>query len=297
MSTMPRRLLLLLLLALLPACSSIEVKEQDVFQNKPTVTPATFQREGIQLENIFLRVRDGTRLNAWHFTQPGAAGTVVFFGGNGFFMTQSAGYIRTLTAYPVNVFMTDYRGYGRSEGAPSVAKLKSDAIDVLDYVRTNLEVPLGRLVIHGHSIGTFMALHTAQERTVAGVVLENPLTTAEDWADHLIPWYLRFFLSLEPAEALQGEDNLARVKDVEAPLLVVGGAEDVIADPEMARALSEAAAPSWKRLVLVEGGGHNQLFKASAYRQAYAQLLGEALGVEIKADTSKFDAAVVKPLP
>ena len=155
----------------------------------------------------------------------------MFFGGNGFFLVHSVGYIQTLTAYPVNVFMFDCRGYGRSEGAPSVEKLKRDALDVLDYVRTNLGVAPDRLVIHGHSIGTFMALYAAQERTAAGVVLENPLTTTEEWADHLIPWYLRLFLSLEPAEALQSEDNRARVKGLEAPLLVAGGADDVVTDP------------------------------------------------------------------
>ncbi len=266
-----------------PACSSIQIGEDDVFQAKPTVTPETFSVEGMALEEVFFEAEDGTRLNAWHLTQPGAEGTVLFFGGNGFFLVHSEGYLEAFARLPVNVFMMDYRGYGRSEGTPGIEKLKSDALAALDFVEERFGAEAGRTIAHGHSLGTYLALHVAERRGVAGVVLENPITTADDWAGHLVPWYLRLFVRLDPAESLSGESNLRQVEAVEEPLLIFGGAEDVIADPEMARALYEAAAPERKRLVMIEGGGHNRLFEHAAYLDAYDQFLETALPEEASA--------------
>lgn len=264
-------------LLLLPACSSIEVGEDEVFQNKPTVTPATFAIAGMTLEEVFFVAADGARLNAWWLTQPDAVGTVLFFGGNGFFLVHSEGYLEAFARLPVNVFMMDYRGYGRSEGQPGIEKLKSDALAALDFAQERFGVEPERTVAHGHSLGTYLALYLAENRDVAGAVLENPITTADDWAGHLIPWYLRLFVRLDPAESLAGESNLRRVEDVKEPLLIFGGTDDFVADPEMARALDEAAAPGQARLVMVEGGGHNRLFENAAYLDAYAQFLGTAL--------------------
>lgn len=272
---------LLLVAVGLPACTAIPVGEDEVFQNKPTLTPADFPRGDIALRDLYVPVADSVSLNAWHLTQPGARGTVVFFGGQGFFMVHAAGYVDALMQHhPVNLLMVDYRGYGKSGGTPSVEALQRDALDVVGFATDSLGVAPEQLVLHGHSLGTFVAVEAARDRSVAGVVLENPVTTAEGWADHLIPWYLRLFVRLEPSEALRRGSNVDGVRVVRAPLLVVAGGADHIADPAMARTLYEGAASPEKRLLVVEGGGHNRLFEALSYREAYARFLRVAWGEE-----------------
>lgn len=108
---------------------------------------------------------------------------------------------------------------------------------------------------------------------MGGVLLENPVTTAEDLMDHLVPWYLRPFIRLQPTEALRGESNVRHVRALAEPLLILAGGADEIADPAMARTLYEEAAPRRMRLVVIEGGGHNRLFTEAAYRQAYERFL------------------------
>ena len=266
------------LLCGLAACSSIQVDEQDVFQPKPSVYPDAFQMEGVTLENVFFPAAgDSVQLNAWYFTQPEAQGTILFFGGNGFYLVQSRGYIEALTGFPVDVLMMDYRGYGQSGGTPSVEALKADAHAAYRYLTEKRGADPERLVVHGHSLGTFLALGLADQRPVAGVVLENPVTDVQAWADHLVPWALRLFLSLKPSESLKSTDNVGLIQQLGVPLLIFGGEEDVIADPEMARTLYEKAAPPDKRLVIIEGGGHNGLYREDAYREAYRAFLGEVV--------------------
>lgn len=272
------------------SCSTVPIQEQGVFMPKPSVTPASFEREGVTLEDIYFisvdsattdnSTPDSVRLNAWYLSQPDAQGTVIFFGGNGFYLVQSLGYIEALTGHPVNVFMWDYRGYGNSEGQPSVAALKQDALAAYDHLIDTYDANPDRLIAHGHSLGTFMAMYLEEQRDVAGVVLENPATNVEEWVDHLAPWFLRLFINFEVDESLRGESNLERVQSMTEPLLIIGGAEDFITAPEMARTLYEEAGTQQKDLVIIEGGGHNELYEANAYQTAYEALLDAAFSAD-----------------
>ena len=257
----------------LTACSTITIGEDEVFYPKPSVTPATFDLEGVTLEDRFLDVSDSVTVNTWHLSQEAPRATVLFFGGNGFYLVQSRAYIRSLTRPRVNVLLWDYRGYGRSEGDPGVEALRDDALAVYDHLVEERGVNRQHLILWGHSLGSFLATHVAAERPVGGVVLENPATDAEDWVQHLIPWYVRLFLGVEVDPVLQKENNVRRVSALTVPLLVVAGTEDNVTDPEMARTLYEAAGSEHKRLVEVEGGGHNGLHEAENVRAAYEDLV------------------------
>ena len=262
----------------LAACSSIQIDEQDVFQPKPSVYPDGFEMDGVTLESVFFPAAgDSVRLNAWVLTQPEARGTVLFFGGNGFYLVQSRGYIEALTGFPVDVMMVDYRGYGQSGGTPTVEALRADAVAAYAYLTERRGVDPDRLLVHGHSLGTFLALALADGRPVAGVVLENPVTNAEAWADALVPWALDLFLSLDVAESIREEDNVDRVQALQKPLLILAGEADVIADPQMARTLYKQATSENKRLVVIEGGSHNGLYRDEAYGEAYGAFIDEVL--------------------
>ena len=51
----------------------------------------------------------------------------------------------------INVFCWNYRGYGRSDGVPTIATLRSDSLQVLKYVKETLGAE--KVVVHGESIG------------------------------------------------------------------------------------------------------------------------------------------------
>ncbi len=269
------RALLLVFLAsfFLVACSSITIDEETVFQPKPSVTPETFDLEGIDLMVESIPVSDSASVDAWHLTQSPAQTTVLFFGGNGFYLVQSRGYLEALTRPPVNALLWDYRGYGRSGGSPSADVLRKDALTVYDSLVAKPSVTPEHLLVWGHSLGSFMATHVAAERSVGGMVLENPATNVEDWTGHLFPWYVRLFLGVEIDPALKQDDNLERVRRLDVPLLVVGGTDDPVTAPEMARRLHREAAGTDPRLVLVEGGEHNGLYEDPEVQEAYRALV------------------------
>lgn len=257
----------------LVSCSTITIDEETVFQPKPSVTPETFALDNVTLTTRTIPVGDGVSVNAWHLTQSEADATILFFGGNGFYLVQSKGYLRALTRAPVNALLWDYRGYGRSEGSPTAEALRHDALAVYDSLVARPEVVPERLVVWGHSLGSFLATYVATERRVGGVVLENPATNVDDWTSHLFPWYVRLFLGVDVERALRKDDNLERVQTLNAPLLVIGGSEDPITDPAMARRLHVEAGSDVRRLVVVDGGDHNGLYDDPAVQEAYRTLI------------------------
>jgi pimeloyl-ACP methyl ester carboxylesterase len=273
------RLLLLIAFSSLffVGCTALTINEEDVFYPKPSVTPETFDLEGVTLNSTFVPVADTVSVNAWALSTSEARGTVLFFGGNGFYLVQSRSYLRALTRPSVDAVLWDYRGYGRSEGTPGVEVFRQDALAMYDHVVEEMGVSPDRLLVWGHSLGSFLATHVADERPVAGVVLENPATTVDDWVGHLIPWYIRLFLGVDVDPALRDEDNLRRVREIDEPLLVVGGAEDEVTDAAMARQLHEAAPADHKDLVIVEDGTHNGLHERDTVQAAYERLLHRAL--------------------
>lgn len=259
----------------LVACASITIDEETVFQPKASVTPETFDLEGVDLTVQSIPVADSVTVDAWHLSQPDAEVTTLFFGGNGFYLVQSRGYLQALTRPSANAFLWDYRGYGRSEGSPSAKAVRHDALAVYDSLVARADVDPSRIIVWGHSMGSFLASHVATERAVGAVVLENPITTAEDMAGHLFPWYIRLFLGVEVAPVLKKDDNLERVKQLEVPLLMVGGEDDPVTNPEMARRLHAGAGSDQRQLVLVDGGKHNGLYEDADVQNAYQSLVDQ----------------------
>jgi hypothetical protein len=269
----------MLLALLFTSCVPVPIDEETLFRPKESVTLRTFEHPEAELEELFFASEDGTRINAWYLSRPEARATVLFFGGYGFYLVQSRPYIDMFLEQNVNVLMVDYRGYGRSEGQPAVAALKTDAHRAYEVLTTELETDPRRLIVHGHSLGTFMAAYVAEEREAAALVLENPATSAREWTRTAVPWYLRLILSFEIAESFEHEDNLARLKSVEEHVLIFAGTEDRVTPTEMARDLREAArAAETRRLVMIDGGSHPDLHEFPDYRSAYRELVSEVAG-------------------
>ena len=93
---------------------------------------------------------------------------VVFFTGNG----GTAGeYVDELKTLQVPVVVTNYRGYGQSEGKPSQSAILQDVQVILEWVREKFA---GRqLVLMGFSLGTGVAILSCDDNT-AGIVLVSP---------------------------------------------------------------------------------------------------------------------------
>ena len=93
---------------------------------------------------------------------------VIFFTGNA---GDARSYVNVLGKLNVPVTLTNYRGYGKGRGTPSETTILSDARHMLD--RTKAEFPNRSIVLMGFSLGSGVAMLTADE-TVDGLILVSP---------------------------------------------------------------------------------------------------------------------------
>ncbi|MEJ7746911.1 MAG: alpha/beta hydrolase, partial [Luteimonas sp.] len=255
--------LLILVMAFTTGCISGKVRSQDLVRSSPSapldVAAARAALPGYTVADRRISMADGVKLYAVAFTRPDARATVLYFGGNGYKVGLfGIPTVKNLGAAPVNVVLVDHRGYGASEGSPTLEAMFADAPQVYDAVHAWPELGGRPLIVHGQSIGSFMAGTVARQRTLDGLVLESSMTTGEAWGqmyeDH---WMVR---RVEVEGSLREAGNLPVMRTLDEPLLVLVGANDKATPPKYSRELFEAAAvpAARKRLVVMAGRGHNE---------------------------------------
>lgn len=218
----------------------------------------------------------GDRLYAVHLRQPGARTTILYFGGNGYLVGRWGAWSASLFApLGVDLVLVDHRGFGLSEGRPSAAAMEEDGLAAFDFAR-KLVGPERRIVVHGHSLGSFVAGHVAANRTADGVVLEGSATTTEDWVEARTPGLFKPFIrKVEIDSGLRGRGNLANMARIEEPLLLLVGAKDGTTPPRLSQSLY-AASPlpgSRKTLRTISRAGHEDVMTKPETIIAYRAFL------------------------
>ena len=225
--------------------------------------------KGLRYEDVTLVAADGIRLHGWFVPGPGEITLVWFHGNAGNISHRMENLVDLHDRLGLNVFVFDYRGYGRSEGRPSEQGTYLDAEAALAYVKTRPDVDGRKIVLFGRSLGCAIAAEVTISNDVYAVVLESPFTSVQALAKRAYP-----FLPGIGALVRTRYDTLSKVRQVSAPVMVLHGDRDDVAPFDMGRELFEAANPP-KRFYSIAGAGHNDtyLVGGSAYYSALADFL------------------------
>lgn len=223
-----------------------------VFSPDPTyVSPDEVELKGI--EEIKLRTKDGFDLFCWYAKAQVGQPTLLFFHGNGGNVANREEKFRQLMAKGYGVFMLGYRGFGGSEGKPSEAAFVKDAFLAYDYLRDVAGINETDMVIYGESIGTSVATQLAARVEAQALVLEAPMSSVTAVAQARYP-YLRVRPFLR--DRFESDRHIDMVK---MPLLIIHGRDDGVIPLEFGQALFNAAVEP-KKMVVIDGAGHNNLY-------------------------------------
>lgn len=225
---------------------------------------ASPDRLGVRAEDVTFRNADGMKLHGWFLPAGGSAkGTVLHLHGNAANISNHLPLVSWLPAQGFHVLMFDYRGFGRSEGKPTLDGVVDDAHAALAYVRTRPEVDATRLVVFGQSLGGATALRLLA-RDAAGVrlaVIDSAFASyrgiARDVASGglLAPVAGIAASVLPPAE----RDPITALKSIRVPLIFVHGKRDSVVPSRYSEEL-HAAAGEPRQLWLVPGADHMMVF-------------------------------------
>lgn len=146
-------------------------------------------------ESVEFTAKDGTRLHGWFI--PSATGpaenaiaTIIHAHGNAGNMSAHWPLVSWLPERNFNVFMFDYRGFGKSKGTPSQAGLLDDTQSAINVVRHRSDVNPQRLVLFGQSIGGANILDVigqGDREGIRAVILDSTFASYATIANQMLP--------------------------------------------------------------------------------------------------------------
>ena len=195
----------------------------------------------------------GEKITAVFWEHPQAKQTLLFSHGNAEDMSSRIEFQRQFFDLGYSVLMYDYRGYGTSEGKPSVGHAKQDIEAAYRWLVEEKGIEPHRIIAQGRSLGGGPSVWLAAHHKVGGLVLESTFVSTfrvkTVWP--LLPW--------------DKFNSLRLIKKVDCPVLVIHGRDDTTVPFWHGQKLYDAA-PRGKMHLWIDGARHND----------YAYVAGEA---------------------
>ncbi len=218
-----------------------------------SITPDAY---GIDYDDVTFRTEDGLNLHGWFV--PGKKSspdedlhTLLWFHGNAGNINHRLGNLKMLhERVPVNVFIIDYRQYGRSEGKISEKGTYIDARAALAYLHSRKEINQEKIIFFGRSLGSAVAVELALNEKCRALILETPFTSILEMGKKLYP-FLPVSLLLKTKY-----DSLAKIRNIKVPILVMHGDKDTLVPFEHGKRLYDMANEP-KEFYTIPGAGHN----------------------------------------
>jgi uncharacterized protein len=247
---------------------------------------------GIDYERVEFKAADGTGLFAWFLPARGEAeGTVLYLHGNAENISAHFPNVAWMPAAGFNVLAFDYRGYGGSEGRPSLPGVQLDIDAAMRVLLERPDVDPDRIIVFGQSLGGALAIHYVAHSVyrdhVKAVVVDSPFSdyrrvAQEKLAGLFITWPLQWLPTFTVNNDYSPKASVAALSPI--PLLLIHGERDAIVPPHHSRLLFESAQEP-KALWSLPEAGHIGAVRDAKVRARLAEFL-RAPGAERLAELS-----------
>jgi hypothetical protein len=203
--------------------------------------------------DTWIETSDGVKIHGWWVQREGSPLVTLFLRGNAGNITNRAARIQEIVAAGSSVLMLDYRGYGKSSGWPSETGLYRDSEAGFIYL-LGKGYRAERIILHGESLGTAVAIDLASRLPCAALILEAPFTSASDVAGTVVPF-------LGPL-LIRSFNSLPKIRWIRAPKFFMQGDRDEVIPLRLGQALY-AAAQGPKTFWIIPGASHNDILETA----------------------------------
>ena len=186
-----------------------------------------------------------------------------------------------------DLFIFDYRGYGRSTGSFDINGFIEDVTVGLQYVERRSTKPI---IVCGQSMGGSIVAAALARSAFASVelaVIDSTFISFASISDTIMRRSLFFWLlHWVPYTVIPSQINaIENIANIDVPLLFVAGMRDEVVPPQHTAILyAKATAP--KRLWLSERSGHVRSFENPELQRAFIELADDIEGAYRRSDDS-----------
>lgn len=217
-----------------------------------------------KFEELNIKAKDGKLLNGLLFKSAHSKGLIFYLHGNAGSLATWGEVAKTYTDLHYDVFILDYRGYGKSEGTiKGQTQFFDDVQAAYDEMKTRYAEE--KIVVLGYSIGTGAAAKTASVNHPGLLVLQAPYYNLTDMMKHLFPVIPTFILKYK------FETN-KYIQECKMPVVIFHGTQDEV----IYYGSSEKLAKHFKqtdRLIPLHGQSHNGMTTNPQYQMELNRIL------------------------
>lgn len=171
-------------------------------------------------KEIDLKTSDGTTINNLYFETENPKGVVYFLHGNAGNLSTWGNVALLYLESGYNVFITDYRGFGKSDGTiTDQTQLFSDAQLGYDFLKKDFKED--QIIVVGYSIGTGIASYLASTNNPKLLILQAPYYNLKTEMKSQFPFFPTFILKYP------FENNL-HLSKVKSPIFIFHGNNDYV---------------------------------------------------------------------
>jgi len=233
----------------------------------PQKLEKTFQFQFEQpYEEMFIRTIDDVSLHGLLFRGQQSKGLIFYLHGNAGSLASWGAVAKTYTDLNYDVFMLDYRGYGKSGGEIEAEKQLFEDNQAA-YVELAKKYAEDQIIILGYSIGTGMAAQLASINQPKLLILQAPYYSLTDMMKHTFSFIPTFLLKYKFA-------THEYVKQCKMPVVIFHGNRDEVIYYGSSLKLQQ----EFKQqdvLITLDNQGHNGMTENPEYRQLMKRILAD----------------------
>jgi alpha-beta hydrolase superfamily lysophospholipase len=230
-----------------------------------------------------IKVAEGISIGCRFYPAKRVAPSILYFHGNG---EIAADYDYVAPLYQergINLFVADYRGYGRSDGNPGCVSMIADSHPLFKGFVSFLQGQGygGDLFVMGRSLGSAPAIEVAYhyQDQLKGLIVESGFAGQQNQLARR--GVSRLF---DNPEKVIGFGNDLKIRGIRIPTLIIHGERDDLIPAEEGRSLFALSGALEKKSLFVAGAGHNDLLERGLerYMEAVASLTGARSGTGLR---------------
>ncbi|GMT41693.1 MAG: alpha/beta hydrolase [bacterium] len=195
----------------------------------------------------------GEKIHGWYFAANRKSSTILYVHGNAGTIADRLAVIKGYIESGYNVFIFDFRGFGKSDGKPDRKSFVQDTFTAYDYLTKSRGAAASDIVLLGQSLGGAAALKLANAKECRAVILEGTFYSIRQVARDIYPnipiWLL----------ASSYFDNSREVKKLAVPLLLIHGENDEVTPYYHSEMLFKDARKP-KEFINIKGSDHTGMY-------------------------------------
>jgi alpha-beta hydrolase superfamily lysophospholipase len=228
------------------------------------------QPESSNVATHFIEVEKGIKIGCKYFVEDKNYPSILYFHGNGETIFDQDQVASLYNRRGINLFMTDYRGYGVSDGKPTITNLLQDSHKIYNKFQkiVKQEGFCSDIFVMGRSLGSIPCVEIAYhyQGDLRGLIIESGSAGT-------FPFLLSYLNRDERLKLLSsGFMNKDKIRSIHIPTLIIHGERDDIIPVQDGKELFKNSGATDKSILIIPAGHNDLLFNGE---DQYFSALGD----------------------